>query len=235
MANRADDQVPLEELAAPFAGQICEHLSQVDKQTTSRSSQFLDACRAFNKGELQQDKLVQTTVKLGFNNVIDAFHVVGSGPVPLRFFVDERTIGGSPAIRLTDDLRRLAASVQGDALSAEAESRWRLVETAWQLNLPRAGVAVQADLTHNLLFVERLRRVNLTGVRPALNGYQKGRCFYCGVSVSLLHVDVDHFFPWILKDRGEMPDADGVCTLFSPASAATEVRGASSLPCRRRG
>jgi hypothetical protein len=193
--------------------QICEHLSQVDKQTTSRSSQFLDACRAFNKGELHQDKLVQTTVKLGFNNVIDAFHVVGSGPVPLRFFVDERATGGSPAIRLTDDLRRLAGSFQGDALSAEAEARWRLVETAWQLNLPRAGVAVQADLTHNLLFVERLRRVNLTNVRPALNGYQKGRCFYCAADVSLLQVDVDHFFPWILKDRGEMPDADGVWNL----------------------
>jgi hypothetical protein len=154
MANRADDRVRLEDLAAPFAKHICEHLSQVDKQTTSRSSQFLDACRAFNKGELPQDKLVQTTVKIGFNNVIDAFHVVGSGPVPLRFFVDERTTGGSAAIRLTDELRSLTGSFRGDALSAEAESRWRLVETAWQLNLPPAGVAVQADLTQNLLFVE---------------------------------------------------------------------------------
>jgi 5-methylcytosine-specific restriction endonuclease McrA len=178
---------------------------------------------------------VQTTVKLGFNNVIDAFHVVGSGPVPLRFFVDERTTGGSPAIRLTDDLRRLTASVQGSALSAEAESRWRLVETAWQLNLPRAGVAVQADLTHNLLFVERLRRVNLTSVRPALNGYQKGRCFYCATDVSLLQADVDHFFPWILKDRGEMPDADGVWNLVLACQRCNRGEGASFLRCHRRG
>ena len=85
MADRPDDRVPLEDLAAPFAGHLCEHLNQVDKQTTSRSSQFLDVCRAFNRGELPKDKLVQTTVKLGFNNVIDAFHVVGSAPVPLRF------------------------------------------------------------------------------------------------------------------------------------------------------
>jgi hypothetical protein len=28
---------------------------------------------AFNKGQLQQDKLVQTTVKVGLNNVVDAF------------------------------------------------------------------------------------------------------------------------------------------------------------------
>jgi hypothetical protein len=178
---------------------------------------------------------VQATVKLGFNNVIDAFHVVGSGPVPLRFFVDERATGGSPAIRLTDDLRCLARYFQGDALFAEVESRWRLVETAWQLNLSRAGVAVQADLTHNLLYVERVRRVNLTNVRPALNGYQKGRCFYCGVNVSLAQVDADHFFPWILKDRGEMPDADGVWNLVLACQRCNRGKGANSLRCHRRG
>jgi hypothetical protein len=112
--------VPLEDLAAPFARHLCEHLSRADKQATSRSSQFLDACRAFNKGEFPEDRLQQTTVRLGFNNVIDAFHVVGSGTVPARFFADERGTGASPAIRLTDELRRLAASVQGAALSAEA-------------------------------------------------------------------------------------------------------------------
>jgi hypothetical protein len=65
-------------------------------------------------------------------------------------------------------------------------------------------------LTQNLLFVERIRRVNLTSVRPALNGYQRGRCFYCAEAVSLAQVDVDHFFPWVLKERGVMPDAAGV-------------------------
>ena len=219
-------------LAAPFARHLCEHLSQVEKQTTSQSSQFLDACRAFNKGDLSEERLVQATVKRGFNNVIDAFHIVGSGPVPVRFFADERKTGGVSAIRLTDDLRRLATSVQGGALSAEAESRWRLVETAWQLNLPRAGVAVQADLALNLLFVERIRRVNLTPVRPALNGYQRGKCFYCQADVLLTQVDVDHFFPWVLKERGVMPDADGVWALFSPASAATAANAVSSLLCR---
>ena len=213
MADRSDDQVRLEDLAAPYARHLCEHLKQVDKQATFRSSHFLDACRAFNKGDLTEDKLLDTTVRRGFNYVIDAFHVVGSGPVPVRFFVDERAGGGPHAIRLTEDLRQLAASVQGTALSAEAEARWRLVETAWQLNLPRAGVAVDVDLAQQLLFVERVHRVNLTGVRPALNSYQKGRCFYCNASISLAAADVDHFFPWILKERGAMPDADGVWNL----------------------
>lgn len=215
LANRPDDRVPLEDVAAPFARNLCEHLRQVDKQTTSQSSKFLDVCRAFNRGDLPEDKLIETTARLGFVNVIDAFHVVGAGPIPVRFFEDERTSGrsGGGAIRLTDDLRRLAGSIQGANLADEAEARWRLVETAWSLNLPRAGIAVQADTEQNLLFVERVRRVNLTGVRAALNGYQRGRCFYCRAEMALSATDVDHFFPWVLKERGEMPDADGVWNL----------------------
>ncbi len=218
LAGRSDDRVTLEELAAPFARHLCEHLKLIDKQTTSRSSKFLDACRAFNRGELSEDTLIGTTARLGFSNVIDAFHMVGSGPVPVRFFEDERSgsRGGGGAIRLTADLRRLSASVQGSGLAEEAEARWRLVETAWQLDLPRAGVAVQADATRDLLFVEqdrRIRRTSLTRVRGALNGYQRGRCFYCAAEVPLAATDVDHFFPWVLKERGEMPDADGVWNL----------------------
>jgi hypothetical protein len=40
IADRSDDRVPLEELAAPFSRQLCEHLARVDKQTTSPSSRF---------------------------------------------------------------------------------------------------------------------------------------------------------------------------------------------------
>ncbi len=165
LAGRANDRMPLLELAAPFARHLCEHLHQVDKQTTSASSKFLDSCRAFNKGELAEDRLIESTARLGFNNVFDAFRVVGVGLVPTRFFIDERkTSQDGGAIRLTDNLHSLAASLQDAALSEETELRWRLVETAWALDLPRAGLAVQADDETNMLFVERVRRVNLTGV-----------------------------------------------------------------------
>jgi hypothetical protein len=93
-------------------------------------------------------------------------------------------------------------------------------ETAWALDLPRAGIAVEADSVRNLLFVERVRRVNLAATRPALNGYQRGRSFYCRAAMPLITADVDHFFPWILRERREMPDADGIWNLV--------------LACRRR-
>jgi hypothetical protein len=162
-----------------------------------------------------RNALIGTAVRLAFNNVVDAFHVVGSGPAQVRLFEDKRksNCGGAGAIRPTDDLRRFADSLQGGGLANEAEAGWRLVETAWQLDLPRAGVAVQADTAQDLLFVEahrQIRRTSLTCIRGALNGCQRGRCFCCRAEVPLAATDVDHFFPWLLRERGEMPDADRV-------------------------
>ena len=59
----------LSELAPAFAGHIAEHLKIADKQATSGSSQFLDACRKFNSGEITQDRLTDETVRRGFANV----------------------------------------------------------------------------------------------------------------------------------------------------------------------
>jgi hypothetical protein len=77
--------VPLAELAAPFARNLCEHLKRMDKQTTSRSSRFLDACWSFNRGDLVGDRLIETTTQLGFNNAINAFHVVRAWSAPCHF------------------------------------------------------------------------------------------------------------------------------------------------------
>src|SRR5688572_12348638 len=70
----ASEEVSLDQLALPFATRVAEHLRTHDKQGTFPKSQFLDACRAFNTGELNSDGLRAKTVRLGFQNVIDAFH-----------------------------------------------------------------------------------------------------------------------------------------------------------------
>ena len=44
--------VRMEDLTAPYAAAICEHLQVEDRQSTSAQSQFLDACRSRNRGEL---------------------------------------------------------------------------------------------------------------------------------------------------------------------------------------
>ncbi|MDP2646519.1 MAG: HNH endonuclease domain-containing protein [Desulfobacterales bacterium] len=190
--------VTLEELAGPYTRHLTDHLKKADKQIVMNSSKFLDACRGFNKGKQTQEQLIDAAVAQGFNNVIDAFHIVNNALVPKKFFVDERKT--KKGITLTDDLFLLGSGSQGANFPSEVEARWRLVETAWSLQLPPSMLAVQYGPELESLFVETVeRRINVTGCRAALNGYQRGKCFYCFkdivISGAETEVEVDHFFP----------------------------------------
>jgi hypothetical protein len=208
--------VTLDELAAPFAKHLCEHLKLADKQGTFQRSRFLDACRQANAGEIDRERLIETTVRLGFNNVIDAFHVVGREAVQERFYNDLRR--SHNGIRMTDAFSKLLESKQVSNLPNETEARWRLVETAWELGLPPALIAVHHDRASDHLFVldrSRTRR-SITRSRDALSGYQKGHCFYCFDRIALdgaTPPDVDHFFPHALKEAGFDDSLDGVWNL----------------------
>jgi hypothetical protein len=117
LGARQQTFVRLEDLAAPYAAAICEHLQVEDRQSTSAQSQFLDACRSRNRGELDATQLAEVTVRLGFANVIDAFHISRGGePTQTRFFVDERA--GRQGITLTDHLLKLANGQQAAVLIA---------------------------------------------------------------------------------------------------------------------
>lgn len=198
--------IPLDELSIPFAQNICEHLKINDKQATSQSSKFLNACREYNNGSISSDELIHLTKSLGFNNVLDAFHNVNQGNIPVSFF-EVKTDGRSKGIILTDDLFKLNESKQFENFGHEVEARWRLVETAWSLKINPGLLNVNFDPKTEMFFINedyKLRRIDVTSSRDALNGYQKGKCFYCFDDISIdsgseLLADVDHFFPYFLK------------------------------------
>lgn len=212
------DLIRLEDLAPVYVRHLTEHLKVANKQGTSASSKFLDACRAFNAGGVSQSELVETTVRLGFANVVDAFHRVQQADVPARFFVDERK--ANRGIRITENFSLLAEQPQFVDLSQEAEARWRLVETAWELKVSRALVSIDHDPDTELLFAvdSTRRRKSVTSSRDALNGYQMGYCFYCFDDIHLdkekeSFPEVDHFFPHTLKQHGFGSIVDGVWNL----------------------
>lgn len=219
----------MSDIAPAFSHHITEHLKIADKQGTSRSSSFLDACRKFNTGELAEDELLESTVRYGFVNVIDAFHVVGNDDIPIRFYIDERK--QHDGIRITDEFSKLIGSNQQASLPHETESRWRLVETAWELGVSKSLVSIQHDPENNRLIAQitNNRRKSVTGSREALNGYQNGMCFYCGSNIDaspdgIRSVEVDHFFPHVLKHYGFGPILDGIWNLV--LSCAECNRGA---------
>ena len=217
LAENETTFISLEDLAKPFSKNICEHLDNQDKQGTSSGSKFLDACRKYNNQEITYEALISSTSRLGFVNVIDAFHVVNQKNIQVRFFVDDRRT--RKGITITDNLFKLKELFQFQNLSQETEARWKLVETAWSLNMNPALLEVVHDsITEDLILRSDSLRRGITSSRDALNGYQKGKCFYSFSDISIFEgsdklADVDHFIPNMLKPY--MPDLnlDGVWNL----------------------
>ena len=120
---------------------------------------------------------------------------------------------------MTDEVFKLQELPYASNLAPEAESRWNLVETAWELGVSRNLLGVRYDGATQVLFVdEGLRRKDVTSARGALNGYQKGKCFYCFGDIDVGDgdgdpCDVDHFFPHALQPAFPDVSLDGVWNL----------------------
>ena len=127
-------RISLSDLAIPFAESTVEHLRIYDKQGSSSGSAFLNACRDYIHDKITQDQLYELTQKHGFNYVIDAFQVVNGAMIPDKLY--EKNFGsGSKEIVITDNLLKLKELFQYRNLSHEVEARWKLVETAWNLQI----------------------------------------------------------------------------------------------------
>ncbi len=197
--------VSLEELAIPFSRNITEHLKDNDKQGSAGSSKFLNFCRQYNKGEIGERELLTQTERLGFVNVVDAFQNVNGGQIPNLFYEKDYS-REDKRIVITDNLLELKDSFHFKNFTHEAEARWKLVETAWNLKINPKLLEVQYDDSASILFLENkfMQREDITSVRDALNGYQKGKCFYSFYDISITTgssnvCHVDHFLPHINK------------------------------------
>lgn len=73
LARQGKDSVTLEQLSDPYTRHLIEHVKKHPRQTTNRSSKFMDACAGYAGGLITYDQLISTAVKFGFNNVLDVF------------------------------------------------------------------------------------------------------------------------------------------------------------------
>ena len=222
--------ITLDELAVPFSKYLCQHIENSPKQATSQKSQFLDACKQYNDGLISHQKLIDITVAKGFNNVIDAFHVVNRGNIPVEFYKKDYA-NGKKRIILTDEIYELQETPFADNFALETESRWNLVETAWELNISRNLLNVRYDEESKIFFVDsNFKRKDVTSARGALNGYQKGKCFYCFDDITVSGddtntCDVDHFFPHTLQHLFPDINLDGVWNLVLTCPACNRGEG----------
>lgn len=213
--RQAGQLIKMEELAPVFGRAIASHIRHSPRQGT-RPGEYQASIKQFNvDGDLEA--LIKATLKGGFTNVIKAFHNVNSSEVLHKFFIDERA--ANKGIRITDEFSKLAEGLQVDNIAKEVDSRWRLVETAWNIGVSANNLVVRHDQTLEEIFTfdAASKRKTVTSTRGALNGYQKGRCFYCLANLRLtgedFNTDVDHFFPHKLKKSYPNLNLDGVWNL----------------------
>ena len=242
LIEKETTSISLNDLARPFSRNITEHLKISDKQGNSGSSKFLNFCRDYNKGVIDEVQLLQQTEKLGFVNVVDAFQNVNGGQIPNVFYEKDYS-NGRKRIVFTDDLLKLKQSFQFQNFQNETEARWKLVETAWNLKIKPNILEVKYDEASSLFFIENdfMRRVDITSVRDSLNGYQKGKCFFSFLDISILHgssdiCHVDHFLPHVNKQvhADNSANINGVWNLVLAHSSmnSTKEKGAK-VPNRK--
>lgn len=214
LSKEGKSNIRLDELAIPYSKYICKHIKESPKQTTSPNSKFLNACLDYTKDNISHNELVDSTVANGLGIVLDKFHNVNGGEIPTKFYTKSKN-----GIILTDELFELSELLDRETLNNEVESRWNLVETAWELGINRSLLSIKYDDKNEVLFIDKkLRRKDVTSVRGALNGYQKGKCFYCNDDIVVSDdetntCDVDHFFPHILQNHMADVNINGVWNL----------------------
>ena len=201
LVNNETTRISLKELSEPFSRNILNHLKKNDKQGNSKSSTFLNGCRSYLSNKIELRELLKLTERMGFVNVVDAFQNVNGEVIPNPFYHKNYT-DGKKEIIITDELLKLKESFHFQNLEQEVEARWDLVETAWNLNINPNLLEVKYDDKNALFFIQSdlMKRQDVTSVKGALNGYQKGKCFYSFQNISINSnsqniCDVDHFLP----------------------------------------
>ncbi|MEU1388488.1 MULTISPECIES: hypothetical protein [unclassified Nonomuraea] len=219
--------IPLRELARPYAMSLVEHLAQAP-QTSQRSAtsgaDFLTVAQEETAESVRlgspTEKLLAAAMKSMPEMVMQKFHNLrgnGGAEIPHRFY----EVTGSArerVVKLTEPLREVALSEQRATLQAELAARWSIVETSFAAGVGRSlveeGVAV--DLT-TLRITDKERRRSVAGVTDAVIGFQHGRCIICAQPLipGVDEVAVDHVFPYSFKRllSGTKVDLDAIWNL----------------------
>lgn len=140
----------------------------------------------FKGGAIDRTEAIATVEREAFDDVIPRFHVVNNQPLPVKFY--ETTGSG---LVLTDAVHGVLGGLDGAILLDELGARWGLIEAAFAMR--RGDVRLVNDIRSFYLASGHERR-NVAHLRPALNGYQNGACFYCSESMGS-DVHVDHVIP----------------------------------------
>ncbi|MDX6742464.1 HNH endonuclease domain-containing protein [Actinocorallia sp. A-T 12471] len=238
-AAEGRDDVPLDVLASAYAMGIVDHLDaapQAPRGSVGAPTDFLNVATreaaASKAAGSPTEELLRATVATIPGMVMRKFHNLrGENGVPHRFYELDR---GSRMVRLLPALREIASGEELPGLRRELDARWNIVEFSFSAEIGRSltheGFALDSQA---MLLTDRRRRRAVTGVVPAVTGFQYGRCLICWQPLDDgTPVAVDHVLPFSLMSRFSPwpgPDLDAVWNL-APTHAPCNSGKSDRMP-----
>ncbi|UPL48522.1 HNH endonuclease [Hymenobacter sublimis] len=146
--------------------------------------------RRYQQGSLEYSQAIVEVAATSFSDVIPRFQtIVNNKELARNKFYHFRH---GKSLTLTDSLLTLVQSTQVTAFRNQLDSRWNLLEGAFQMTRDHS---LLSNDTRDIYLVNGYQRTNLTSNIPFLEGYQGNTCFYCGEPIPDGDVHIDHVLP----------------------------------------
>jgi len=195
-ANKNSQKIPLNELAEDFLTLYQDRTKNGKPQSrrkmvdgTEKGLTYVEQeSRKIEQDDTNREKSVDAVLKYALKEmVLKKFHTLFKRQIPEPFYhvTDSHLI-------LQDNLLNLFTDQQNQAMSKEALSRWDLLEFGFENISGDESIEVSEDLE---IVRKKKQRSQISRLRPILNGYQQGKCFYCGEEL-YSPIEVDHVIPF---------------------------------------
>jgi 5-methylcytosine-specific restriction endonuclease McrA len=195
-ANKNKEKIPLRELSEDFLDIYQERVDSGKHQKKRTWVKGEEKGLTVIETELKKIKLGETTREKAIsivqkdsleNMVLKKFHGVFHRQIPDPFYQVTKT-----HLILQKNTLDTFTDNQNKPLNRELDSRWKLLEFGFENT--KEEESLEVDFKSELV-IKKNKRTPIAQLRPILNGYQRGNCFYCGLELDD-SIEVDHVIPW---------------------------------------
>ncbi|KER05903.1 HNH endonuclease protein [Marine Group I thaumarchaeote SCGC AAA799-E16] len=194
-ANKNLEKIPLRDLSEDFMSLYSDKVKSNKPQSRRKIINGVEKGLTYVEQEarkIQQEgknkeKAVDSVLKNSLENmVLKKFHTLFKRQIPDPFYQLTDT-----HIILQKNLLELFSDKQNQVMDTEVMSRWDLLEFGFENLSGEESIEIDDNLEY---VVKKSQRSQISRLRPVLNGYQDGICFYCGEEL-FDPIHVDHVIP----------------------------------------
>ncbi len=203
-ANKNKEKIPLRELSEDFLDIYQQRVNDGKHQKKRTMIKGEEKGLTVIETELKKIKLGETTREKAISvvqkdsletMVLKKFHTVFNRQIPDPFYQVTKT-----HLILQKNALDTFTDNQNKPLNHELSSRWELLEFGFENT--KKEESLEVDFKSELV-IKKNKRTPISQLRPILNGYQRGNCFYCGLKLDD-SIEVDHVIPWSAVEHDEI-------------------------------